>query len=266
MTLPKAKRRKRNDSSLKGQLLVAMPLMSDRRFARSVIYLCAHSDDGAMGLIINHRASHISFPDLLERLGIAPRGAEDGISNDILERQVHVGGPVETGRGFVLHTSDYFANESTLQIDRDVSLTAAIDILKAIASGEGPDRAAARERDPVQRLASLPTRHGSRLRSRSRIEVHARIRQDRYRSLSPRERRRACVRRASHTGGLGLFLGRRLQGSRETRQTLRDLRRKSREVGRRIGGRRPLGGRRRGGGPRRPSTSARSQRGLRNRR
>ena len=141
MTLPKAKRRKRNDSSLKGQLLVAMPLMSDRRFARSVIYLCAHSDDGAMGLIINHRASHISFPDLLERLGIAPRGAEDGISNDILERQVHVGGPVETGRGFVLHTSDYFANESTLQIDRDVSLTASIDILKAIASGEGPDRA-----------------------------------------------------------------------------------------------------------------------------
>jgi putative transcriptional regulator len=118
-----------------------MPLMSDRRFSRSVIYLCAHSDDGAMGLIINHRANHISFPDLLERLGIPPRGADDGISNEILERQVHVGGPVETGRGFVLHTSDYFASDSTLQIDRDVSLTASIDILKAIASGGGPDRA-----------------------------------------------------------------------------------------------------------------------------
>lgn len=141
MTVPRPKRKKRSESTLKGQLLVAMPLMTDRRFARSVIYLCAHSEEGAMGLIINYRANHISFPDLLERLGIPPRGAEDGISNDILERQVHVGGPVETGRGFVLHTSDYFASESTLQIDGGVSLTASIDILKAIASGEGPDRA-----------------------------------------------------------------------------------------------------------------------------
>lgn len=141
MTLPqKTKRKKRSDSSLKGQLLVAMPLMTDRRFARSVIYMCAHSDDGAMGLIINHRADHISFPDLLERLGIVPRNAEDGISNDILERQVHVGGPVETGRGFVLHSADYYVTESTLPIDNEVSLTASIDILKAIASGEGPDR------------------------------------------------------------------------------------------------------------------------------
>ena len=91
MTVPRPKRKKRNESYLKGQLLVAMPLMTDRRFARSVIYMCAHSDDGAMGLIINHRADHISFPDLLERLGIAPRNADDGISNEILERQVHVG-------------------------------------------------------------------------------------------------------------------------------------------------------------------------------
>jgi putative transcriptional regulator len=141
MTAPRPKRKKRSESTLKGQLLVAMPLMTDRRFARSVIYICAHSEEGAMGLIINYRANHISFPDLLERLGIPPRGAEDGISNDILERQVHVGGPVETGRGFVLHTSDYFASESTLQIDGGGSLTASIDILKAIASGEGPDRA-----------------------------------------------------------------------------------------------------------------------------
>jgi putative transcriptional regulator len=141
MTISKPKRKKRGDGYLKGQLLLAMPLMSDRRFTRSVIYMCAHSDDGAMGLILNHRASHISFPDLLERLGIVPRGAEDGISNDILERQVHVGGPVETGRGFVLHTSDYFVNDSTLPIDREVSLTASVDILKAIAAGEGPDRA-----------------------------------------------------------------------------------------------------------------------------
>src|SRR5262245_27220908 len=141
MTLPqKPKRKKRSESYLKGQLLVAMPLMTDRRFARSVIYMCAHSDDGAMGLIINHRADHISFPDLLERLGIVPRNADAGIENDILERQVHVGGPVETGRGFVLHSADYYVTESTLPIDQEVSLTASIDILKAIASGEGPDR------------------------------------------------------------------------------------------------------------------------------
>ncbi len=93
-----------------------------------------------MGLIINHRANHISFPDLLERLGIIPKGAEDGFSADLFERQVHVGGPVETSRGFVLHSPDYYANNSTLSIDGHVSLTASIDILKAIAAGEGPDR------------------------------------------------------------------------------------------------------------------------------
>lgn len=141
MTTSKSKRKKRGDSFLKGQLLVAMPLMTDRRFSRSVIYMCAHSDDGAMGLIINHRADHINFPDLLERLGIATGSSEDGISADILERQVHVGGPVETGRGFVLHSSDYHSSESTLPIDHEVSLTASIEILKAIATGEGPAHA-----------------------------------------------------------------------------------------------------------------------------
>lgn len=125
---------------LDGQLLIAMPLMTDRRFARSVIYLCAHSEEGAMGLIINHRADHISFPDLLERLGIVTNSSEDELPNDIVDRQVHVGGPVETGRGFVLHSDDYFATNSTLAIDDGVSLTATIDILKAIASGKGPDR------------------------------------------------------------------------------------------------------------------------------
>lgn len=141
MTTSKSKRKKRGDSFLKGQLLVAMPLMTDRRFSRSVIYMCAHSDDGAMGLIINHRADHINFPDLLERLGIATGSSEDGISADILERQVHVGGPVETGRGFVLHSSDYHSSETTLPIDHEVSLTASIEILKAIATGEGPAHA-----------------------------------------------------------------------------------------------------------------------------
>ncbi len=140
MTTARSKRRPGSDPTLVGQLLVAMPIMSDKRFAKSVIYMCAHSNEGAMGLIVNHRATHISFPDLLERLGIAPRSEEDGIATEILDRDVHIGGPVETGRGFVLHTSDYHSIESTLKIAGGISLTATIDILKAIAHGEGPQR------------------------------------------------------------------------------------------------------------------------------
>lgn len=132
------KRTKHSSSHLKGQLLIAMPLMSDRRFARSVIYLCAHSEEGAMGLIINHRADNINFTELLERLGITPSPEIDDTAPDFLDRQIYAGGPVETGRGFVLHSSDYHAPEATLPIDRNVSLTASIDILKAIAQGKGP--------------------------------------------------------------------------------------------------------------------------------
>ncbi len=124
---------------LDGQLLIAMPLMSDSRFERSVIYICAHSEDGAMGLIINQKAPEISFLDLLDRLEIIPEGVSDPLSENARSMQIHVGGPVETGRGFVLHTSDYFTNESTLAITEGVCLTATIDILKAMATGKGPD-------------------------------------------------------------------------------------------------------------------------------
>jgi putative transcriptional regulator len=136
------KRKRRGDGYLEGQLLIAMPIMTDKRFARSVIYMCAHSAEGAMGLIINQRASHISFRELLKQLGIGP-GKGEGIEVDLglADMAVHVGGPVETGRGFVLHSSDYHAADSTLSIDDDVSLTATIDILKAIAGGTGPDKA-----------------------------------------------------------------------------------------------------------------------------
>jgi putative transcriptional regulator len=126
---------------LDGQFLIAMPSMSDRRFARSVIYMCAHSAQGAMGLIVNQRASNISFPQLLGQLSIAGGGTEGKRPPDFIDVDVHVGGPVETTRGFVLHSSDYFAPDSTLSIDDEVSLTATIDILKAIASGAGPNRA-----------------------------------------------------------------------------------------------------------------------------
>ncbi len=141
MKIAQTRSRATGDDFLDGQLLIAMPLMTDRRFARSVVYLCAHSEDGAMGLIINQRAPHISFPDLLERLGIVPSDTGDGLSNEKLSMSIHVGGPVETGRGFVLHSSDYFADDSTLPIEDGVCLTATIDILKAIAAGKGPNKA-----------------------------------------------------------------------------------------------------------------------------
>ena len=135
------KKRKTQDGYLDGQLLIAMPIMSDKRFARSVIYLCAHSAEGAMGLIINQRAPHISFPELLGQLSIGTNNGDDSMQSELIDMQVHVGGPVETARGFVLHSADYFVDDSTLPIDDGVCLTATIDILKAIAGGKGPDRA-----------------------------------------------------------------------------------------------------------------------------
>lgn len=115
---------------LTGQLLIAMPTMSDPRFERTVIYVCAHTDKGAMGIVINRLVDSISFPDLLEQLEIETPSPPNDIG-------VHFGGPVETGRGFVLHSADYL-QESSLQVDETVALTATIDILKDIASGGGP--------------------------------------------------------------------------------------------------------------------------------
>ena len=121
-----------------GQKLIAMPSMGDDRFARSVIYVCAHSTDGAMGIIVNQPAAHISFADLLVQLNVIP--AADLIRLPPCAGGVKVlkGGPVDTQRGFVLHSSDFFIDNSTLPIDEGVCLTATLDILKAIARGEGP--------------------------------------------------------------------------------------------------------------------------------
>jgi putative transcriptional regulator len=127
-------------SYLDGQLLLAMPSMSDPRFHKAVIYLCAHSADGAMGIVVNQRAPHITFPKLLEQLDILPARNEASIQIPVEDMTVHTGGPVESGRGFVLHTTDYFSDDSTLTIDDSISLTATIDILRAIATGRGPDR------------------------------------------------------------------------------------------------------------------------------
>jgi putative transcriptional regulator len=113
-----------------GQLLVAMPQMQDPRFAKTVIYLCAHTPEGAMGLVLNKLVDSITFPDLLEQLSIEP-----AISGE--EIRVHFGGPVESGRGFVLHTADY-QREGTLPINSGIALTATVDILRDMARGSGP--------------------------------------------------------------------------------------------------------------------------------
>jgi putative transcriptional regulator len=129
-------RRSAKRGYLDGQMLIAMPSMGDERFARSVIYVCAHSTEGAMGIVVNQPAPHISFPDLLVQLDVIP--AADLIQLPTAGVKVLKGGPVDTQRGFVLHSSDFFIENSTLPIDEGICLTATLDILKAIARGNGP--------------------------------------------------------------------------------------------------------------------------------
>ena len=119
---------------LTGHLLIAMPGMSDPRFDRSVVFLCEHSDKGAMGLIINKPTPELPIVDLLKQLGIE---AEE----DATDMLIHFGGPVEHGRGFVLHSREYIANDSTLEITDGIGMTATLDILRDIADGVGPRRA-----------------------------------------------------------------------------------------------------------------------------
>jgi len=140
MKIPGKSGKRDSSFTLDGQLLIAMPCMSDKRFARAVIYVCAHSDEGAMGLIINKPAQHIEFSELLEQLDIADLGEERDFNAQQPDPPIHVGGPVERGRGFVLHSADYYAEDSTLPIDNAISLTATTDILHAIATGKGPEQ------------------------------------------------------------------------------------------------------------------------------
>jgi putative transcriptional regulator len=118
---------------LTGHFLVAMPGMADKRFERTVIYLCAHNADGAMGLVINRLFGSITFPELMSQLEVSGASMPD-------DKPVHYGGPVEVARGFVLHTADY-QRDGTMMVDRDVALTATFDVLRAIANGDGPRKA-----------------------------------------------------------------------------------------------------------------------------
>lgn len=118
---------------LAGKVLIAMPGMGDPRFARSVVLVCAHTEDSAMGLIVNKPARELTFTGLLDHLGI-----KGGTAREI---RVHFGGPVERGRGFVLHSPDWTGEDTTMEVPGGFRLTGTIDILEALARGDGPERA-----------------------------------------------------------------------------------------------------------------------------
>jgi putative transcriptional regulator len=126
---------------LDGKMLIAMPNIGDPRFDRTVIYLWHHSEDGAMGIVVNKAADDLSFAEILERLEVIAPDQAITLPPQAQSMPVHVGGPVEIGRGFVLHSTDYHSDDSTLPIDKGVGLTATLDVLRAIASGTGPRRA-----------------------------------------------------------------------------------------------------------------------------
>lgn len=122
-----------SDIDLTGKLLIAMPAMGDPRFSQSVVFMCAHSDEGAMGLIVNKRADDLRLYDLLDQLKIDR-------DTDARDLPVHFGGPVEHGRGFVLHDYGYHSSISTLDVNDDFAMTATMDILEDLAFGRGPAR------------------------------------------------------------------------------------------------------------------------------
>ncbi len=122
----------RDPHSLAGQILVAMPLMNDPRFEKAVIVLCVHNADGAMGVVLNRQSNSITYPELLQQLGLPSHLVDD-------KKPVFYGGPVEAGRGFVVHSDDIL-QESTLKISDGLALTATVDILRSIGEGRGPQQ------------------------------------------------------------------------------------------------------------------------------
>jgi putative transcriptional regulator len=124
---------------LNDHFLVAMPGMSDTRFAKAVVYICAHSDEGAMGFIINQRQQMI-FPDLLVQVGLVSEEDAIKLPDATREFTIRDGGPVDRARGFVIHSDDYMVS-SSLPVTEDICLTATVDILRAISGGKGPAKA-----------------------------------------------------------------------------------------------------------------------------
>jgi putative transcriptional regulator len=134
MTTKKDRRSIEGSNFLEGKLLIAMPGMPDPRFEKSVIFMCAHSAEGAMGIIVNKAVPGLSFHDLMKKLELQ-------VSQDSPNFPVLYGGPMETGRGFVLHSGDYDGSDATLPVSEDVSLTATLDILRDMGKGNGPENA-----------------------------------------------------------------------------------------------------------------------------
>jgi len=134
-TMTKDNRSIEGANFLEGKLLIALPGMSDPRFEKSVIFMCAHSAEGAMGLIVNKPIEGLNFQDLVKNLDIQ-------VAGNAPDSPVLFGGPVDTGRGFVLHSSEYKSGDGTMAVTKDVSLTATLDILRAMAQGQGPEQAA----------------------------------------------------------------------------------------------------------------------------
>jgi putative transcriptional regulator len=129
-----------SEFSLSGQLLVAMPSIGDSRFDRTVIYICSHTDKGAMGFVINRPADEIAFIDVLRQLKIIEVDGQINLPEKAREIQVVHGGPVETSRGFVLHTLEPEPILGVVKIDGTIRLSANMDILHAVAKGDGPER------------------------------------------------------------------------------------------------------------------------------
>ncbi|WP_298676752.1 YqgE/AlgH family protein [uncultured Lentibacter sp.] len=119
-------------SDLTGQLLIAMPAIGDPRFERAVILICEHSPDGTMGLVLNKPSREVSFAALCEQLSLGPPEAS---------RPVHFGGPVEMGRGFVLHSGEYVSGQSSHLVLEGVRLSASLDVLEDMVTGTGPREA-----------------------------------------------------------------------------------------------------------------------------
>lgn len=126
---------KKVSMDLTGKLLIAMPGMGDPRFEHSVVFMCSHSDKGAMGLIVNKIAADLNLKDLLEQLDIAAPDPER------INMAIHFGGPVEMSRGFVLHSADYDSNLHSKRVRHDFAMTATLDVLEDIVMGRGPERA-----------------------------------------------------------------------------------------------------------------------------
>jgi putative transcriptional regulator len=129
---------KKNDTSpyFTGRLLLAMPNMGDPRFHKAVILICAHDEQGAMGLVLNHMLPGLNMQQLLSQLNLEE---EITLEMDSNEAPVLSGGPVETARGFILHSNDFF-QEDTIQVNDNISVTGTVDALKEIANGKGPDK------------------------------------------------------------------------------------------------------------------------------